>query len=364
MPNASARLAGRVVWLSAETPDRAGGGGQRRQYFQIRELLESGVDLSVATLAGPQEDASVGELARVTRFERPGSGARIARTLDGLLERERFERAIVAHVESVPHVRSALARHRIPWLLDFQNVNSRWHRARHELRPALAWLWRESVALRYASAGTACSPEERAALLGVAQNTPIEVAGNGIAPEEWPAAAVSATRQERLVLFGSWTHTPNREGAQWMAREVWPAVRVAVPTARLLLAGPGEPPSSVIRTAGVDHLGRVDDLARLLGAATVSVVPIVTGIGSRVKFGEALASGAAVVSTSAGAEGFEAEGSFRRADGADSFARACIDLLRDPQTAAALGRAGRELALRTLTWQRTSAALTLWARGV
>src|SRR5919198_1336832 len=65
-----------LLWLSAETPGRDGGGGQRRQYHQIRALCESGVSVVVAALAGPQDDSSVRALTSVHRFpasrRRPG----------------------------------------------------------------------------------------------------------------------------------------------------------------------------------------------------------------------------------------------------------------------------------------------------
>jgi hypothetical protein len=43
------------------------------------------------------------------------------------------------------------------------------------------------------------------------------------------------------------------------------------------------------------------------------------------------------------------------------FSQACIELLRDPDRAAELGRRGREVALTRLTWDRTSAPLVRWA---
>jgi glycosyltransferase involved in cell wall biosynthesis len=89
----------------------------------------------------------------------------------------------------------------------------------------------------------------------------------------------------------------------------------------------------------------------------IAVVPIVNGMGARVKFGETLASGAAVVATSEGAEGFDAEGTFARADDPDAFASACVSLLEDGEKAAALGCAGRELALKRLPWSTTSSPL-------
>lgn len=353
----------RVAWISAETPDRYGGGGQRRQYHQVRALLRAGIDVRVAALAGPQDDASMRELVPAVRFGPPrGRARRPDPALAGFLADGAFDAGVVAHVESVPHARRALARARIPWLLDLQNVNSRFQRSRGDLRQAAAWWAREAAAVLAANRATVCSPEERAALGRRLARGRVEVAGNGIDPAEWPAEAMAPRRRSALGLVGSWEHGPNRDGARWLVAGVWPAVRRAVPEARLLLVGPGRPPEEALAAQGVEHLGRVPDLARFLGGIRVAVVPIVGGIGSRVKFGESLASGAAVVSTPEGAEGFDAEGAFVSAPDAEDFARACIDLLSDESRAAALGRAGRALAMERLTWEVTSRPLCQFVR--
>ena len=355
----------RVGWLSAETPDRHGNGGQRRQYHQISALHEAGIDVRVATLAGPQDDASLRELVPVQRFgPLRRRGLLTDPTLDRFLASGRFTAAVVASSESVAHVWRALARHTIPWLLDLHNVNSRWHRSRGELLLALRWRLREVTALRQAALTTACSQQEAEALRGWIARARVQVAGHGVDPIEWPEDALAVERLPAVGFFAAWGHLPNREGAEWLAQSVWPAVVRDVPEARLLLTGSGQPPASLLAQPGVEHAGRVDDLARYLGAIRVVVVPIVNGIGARMKFGEALASGAAVVSTTTGAEGFAADEVFVRADDADAFARACVELLRDGDRAAAIGRAGRALALERLRWDATSEPILRFVRGV
>lgn len=351
-----------IAWLSAETPDRHGGGGQRRQFHQIRALIEAGIGVRVATLEGPQDDESVRALAPVERFA-PSRLAGLGRpdhVLRRLLDAPDLDGAVVAHVESLPHVQRMLARRGLPVLVDFHNVNSRWHAARGEHRTTSDWRRRERAALRLASLAAACSEEERDALRALGSDTIVEVAGHGIARDEWPDDALADEREPVLSLFGAWRHGPNRDAAKWLATHVWPTVRKEVPAARLVLAGPGEPPPDVVATPGIEFAGRVDALARLLGRVRVVVVPIREGIGARVKFGEALASGAAVVSTSAGAEGFEADGAFVRADEPADFARACVALLRDEQRARLLGFAGRALAFERLGWERTSEPIIRW----
>lgn len=52
-----------VHWVSNETPDQFGQGGQRRQFFQIQTLVEAGHTVRVVTLAGQQDDTSVRAVA-------------------------------------------------------------------------------------------------------------------------------------------------------------------------------------------------------------------------------------------------------------------------------------------------------------
>jgi glycosyltransferase involved in cell wall biosynthesis len=190
--------------------------------------------------------------------------------------------------------------------------------------------------------------------------TPVAVAGNGVAVDEWPEGVLAASRAPVAAFFGSFRHHPNRHGLEWFTSLAWPLVRSAVPDASLLLLGSGDPPPASLAQPGVRHVGWVDDLARCLSRVRVVIAPIVDGMGSRVKFGEALASGAAVVSTSQGAEGFDAEGRFLRADEPEAFADATVQLLRDRARAAALGRAGRMLALERYSWERTSEPIAAW----
>jgi glycosyltransferase involved in cell wall biosynthesis len=158
-------------------------------------------------------------------------------------------------------------------------------------------------------------------------------------------------------MFGSWTHSPNRVAAEWFVANVWPRVRSEVPESRFQLLGPGDAPEAATLQDGVDATGRVTSLAHVLGSVRVAVVPIQIGIGTRVKFIESLASGAAVVSTAAGSEGFSADGCFIQVDEPESFARACIELLRDVDKASDLGRRGRRLAFNEFSWDEVIAPI-------
>lgn len=354
-----------VLWLSVETPDVNGGGGQRRQFHQISALVKAGVTVAVATLDGPQDDSAIRSVTVVHRFvAQRRLGRQSGRGLERVLEEERPRRAIVAHVESFPSVGGDLRRAGIPFLIDFHNVVSRWHKSVGANRSAAGWRAREENALTAATRATACSFEERAELVALGTPTFVDVSPHGVSLGEWPASALSSTREPALAMFGSWQHKPNALAAEWLVHEVWPIVRRAVPDSRLVLLGPGEAPRRVLGVEGVENRGRVEDLAGALGRIRVVGVPIQRGIGSRVKFIESLASGAAVVSTTLGCEGFDSDGGFVEANTPMEFAGACIDLLRNERRAADLGRRGRKIALSRYRWEQVGRPIVRFAQGV
>lgn len=150
---------------------------------------------------------------------------------------------------------------------------------------------------------------------------------------------------EPVLLFVGSDHGANRDGLQWFLREVWPTVHREVSGARLLIAGgigrviPDDLPS------GVTKLGRVPDLASAYAQASVVIAPIFQGSGIKIKLLEAIGFGRACVTTSVGFEGLEAlREELHVADTATAFARATIQLLRDPTEAARRGAALQEKA--------------------
>lgn len=149
-----------------------------------------------------------------------------------------------------------------------------------------------------------------------------------------------------VVCIGLMRYGPNREGAEWLLREVWPLVHDEVPSARLLMVGEeSELLTASVRTPNVELLGRVEDIEPIVRSASVVTAPIPYGSGTRIKILEAFAHRRPVVSTTAGAEGIDAVdgASIVIADDPRSFAAVIVGLLRDPEAAERIARAGRAL---------------------
>jgi glycosyltransferase involved in cell wall biosynthesis len=150
-----------------------------------------------------------------------------------------------------------------------------------------------------------------------------------------PAVPVGTTRPDEkpVVLFqGSLHYLPNMDAARWLVREVVPRLRRRVPDVEVRLVG--TPSTGVERLHDpprVRVVGRVASIEPELARASVAVVPVRYGSGTRVKILESFAHRVPVVSTTLGAEGLDvADGvHLLLADDPDQFASSIARLLAD-----------------------------------
>ncbi|HEY3350241.1 MAG TPA: glycosyltransferase family 4 protein [Thermoanaerobaculia bacterium] len=173
----------------------------------------------------------------------------------------------------------------------------------------------------------------------------------------------------RILFVGNFGHRPNLHALSWFLEAVWPLVARETPGVRLEVVGPHLPESGrqrLLRVGAVPR-GRVEDLAGAYGASTVVVNPIRTGGGMRGKVLEAFSCARALVSTSLGMEGIDAEPEthYTRADDPGVFAAAVARYLGSPALRAAHGAAARRLAEEryepTVVFARLEAA---WQRAL
>jgi glycosyltransferase involved in cell wall biosynthesis len=98
--------------------------------------------------------------------------------------------------------------------------------------------------------------------------------------------------------------------------------------------------------------GTVEDIRPYFEDATVYVVPLRTGGGTRLKIGEAMAMAKPIVSTSLGCEGLPvtAEEDIIIADGPAEFAAAVVGLLQDGRRRSRMAERARETARKRMDW--------------
>jgi len=179
----------------------------------------------------------------------------------------------------------------------------------------------------------------------------IAVIPNGVDESEF--RPIGGVGEPGEVLFtGLMSYYPNQQAIRWFLDEVFPKVRLAVPAARLTVAGADAPPWLLgRRSSAIVVSGAVPDMRPYFQRARVVVAPLKIGGGTRVKILEAQAMERPVVSTSLGAEGLNTEGSsIVLADDADSFASQVIRLLCDDMLARQLAIKGREIVEKQYAW--------------
>ena len=176
--------------------------------------------------------------------------------------------------------------------------------------------------------------------------------------------------ERRGILFvGSFRHNPNRAAVDWLCREVVP---------RLPAGTLDEHPISIVgdaldddiramagSQAGIRMVGWVPTLDPWFAATRISVLPLISGAGTKRKLIQALMTGTPAVSTSVGVEGFDLTPGEHLlvADDPSGFADAIVTLLADEALHARLARDGRARMVRDHGRASAHAALSEVVEG-
>jgi len=160
-----------------------------------------------------------------------------------------------------------------------------------------------------------------------------------------------------LLYVGAMHYYPNIDAVHYFFETMFDRIREAVPNTQVQIVGHSPPHDiqEMARQPGIQVTGSVDDVRPYYSSATVFVVPLRLGGGTRLKIIEAMAMGLPVVSTSVGAEGLDLR------DGQDillandpiSFADATVRLLTDPGLRQHLAQNARQAAQR-YDWDKLS----------
>ncbi len=110
-----------------------------------------------------------------------------------------------------------------------------------------------------------------------------------------------------LIMPGTMDYEPNIDAAKYFVKEVLPMVWAKMPEIRLLIVGknPSNDVKSLQSDARIKITGTVPAMGPYYEEAALTVVPLRSGSGTRLKIIESMAYGRVVVSTSIGVEGLQ-----------------------------------------------------------
>ncbi len=212
----------------------------------------------------------------------------------------------------------------------------------------------ERLACRAVKRVIAVSPLDAAAFRNQFGVTSVDHVPTGVDVDYFhrPEAAAATTD---LVFVGAMDWLPNIDGARWFMANVFPRVSEARPGTTLTFAGRNPSPEilSFAGNSAVTVTGTVPDVRPYIWGASVAVVPLRIGGGTRLKIYEAMAAGVPVVSTTIGAEGLAVINgeNIAIADEAEQFATAILKLLNDSAERTRMSENARELVTRSFSWE-------------
>lgn len=184
----------------------------------------------------------------------------------------------------------------------------------------------------------------------------MEVIPNGvIVPDQTFDEGVYKDVPEYLLFCGSLWSIPNAEGLQWFSDKVWPFIINQFPHLKLLVIGSGKLPEKYLelyQNKSFEFSGAVPDVKSWYNKATIAIVPLLTGSGTRLKILEAMGLGVPVISTNIGAEGinYTDEKDILIADSEFDFAEKIITLLNNKEQRLLISSNARLLVKEMYDW--------------
>ena len=332
----------------------------------IAELRQLGIRVHLVPNAPTLPRVSFGTLVKAFLRRQPITVARY----DLPAYRQKF-RALIAdqtfdliHYEMF-HTAQFRTETNLPGVLSQQNVDSAiWRRLCSEtVNPFYKFTyWTQQLAFqRYErvlspmfNAVTCTSDIDAAVFQHHCAEGAIKIIPNGVDVTHY-LPDFSSEAPAHLIYIGSMDWYPNEDAVGFFADEVLPRIQEKVPDVAFSIVG-GNPSVRVQKLAerdGVVVTGRVPEIKPYFAEATVFVVPLRIGSGTRLKILEALAMGKAIVSTTVGAEGLDLRDGEEIfiADEPIAFADAVTRLLTDSQLRRRIGENGRARVERDYDWR-------------
>jgi len=175
-------------------------------------------------------------------------------------------------------------------------------------------------------------------------------------------AGIAPTRHT-LIFPATFSYAPNATAATFLIGKIFPQLARRFPDCQLLLVGILPTPlmlEAAKKDARIIVTGTVSNVRPYLAAASVMVVPLFEGSGTRFKILEAFAAGVPLVSTAKGAEGLAVRDGVHLllAERADEFIDAIQRLWADDNLAKRLTGNGRKLVEQEYSWGVTGQRIT------
>jgi glycosyltransferase involved in cell wall biosynthesis len=396
----------RILWVNCRLLHPLTGGDRIRTYQMLRELKRRHriTYLGMRAPGDPQEAvtraaefcdeiipvvhprAAQGSLriyagalrnsftGRIPYFVERYSSREAVRRIRELCATGRFDLIVCDYLVSMIHLLALRSEISIPIVLFQHNVESLlWKRrlncARNRIaRSIYARQWQlttafEDTCARLVQGQIVVSEDERRYFAeGRGMTNVLGAVPTGVDFEYYlPSQAPEPAEPLTMAFLGSMDWYANEDAVQYFARDIFPIIKNTLPAARFLIIG-RNPPASIRRLSSADGsievTGTVPDVRPHLRGASLMVLPLRIGGGTRIKLFEAMAMGLPVVSTTIGAEGLPVlDGEhLLLADVPQAFAERVCALLQDEERRCRMGDTARAWIRSRFDWSASAEA--------
>jgi sugar transferase (PEP-CTERM/EpsH1 system associated) len=188
----------------------------------------------------------------------------------------------------------------------------------------------------------------------------VSVVPNGVNSKIFTPSETNDT-EKNILMVGSLDYAANADAVMYFFNTIFPMILERIPESKLIIVG-RNPPKNIQMLSKDPHVtvrGNVADVKPFYKQAKISVVPLRSGGGTRLKIAESMAMGVPVISTSIGCEGMAVHNNrdILITDEPAEFAQGAIDLLSSPQLWDRLAREGRKLIEKKYDWQQIAFSL-------
>lgn len=222
----------------------------------------------------------------------------------------------------------------------------------HYYREYKTFFHEETEACRKQDAIFVTSERDKKLFDGGAPNVPKFVVPNGVDTSYFKPFN-ETPEPSSLVFTGMMGYLPNNDGALHFLDKIFPLIQKKIPEARVYIVG-NRPSKKLLKRASdkVVITGYVHDVRPFVSRASVYVVPLRMGGGTRLKVMEAMAMKKPIVTTGIGCEGIDVVNgeSALIVDEPQLFAEAVVELLHNAALRQRLIRNGYELVRSRYEW--------------
>jgi glycosyltransferase involved in cell wall biosynthesis len=261
---------------------------------------------------------------------------------------------LAVYLDEVNGPKTVLDEHNVESMLLKQRVNT-------ETRQLRRWFFLkqqklleqfERFACREVDYIVTCSQEDKNTLNNFAPCTPVEVVPNGVDSVFFAPDIAIHEEPYSMIFVGGLNWFPNLDALQWFDKMILSDVLKEYPQAHLHIIGQQSEVTTWYNKDAITCHGLVEDIRPYMAKATVFVVPLRIGGGTRLKILNAMSMGKAVVSTTIGAEGlgvFSGD-NIVLADKEKDFSKVVKNLFVQSEYRAKISRNGREYIAAHYQW--------------